>query len=228
MTLAAILMGQFGLGEAAIEVVRVIAGVGGAFVGWFVSDPLARLTYRLAIQKPIPSWTLPFAKVGGAATLGLLVYFLVRIGGGPDGWGYGPGVGGDPGKGPGEGKDKTALTKDVKSDDKKPGVDDAVKPADKSPPAVVRKIVEIEILGGERYLRVGEERYYLLRTTGKAMTLEEVDAYLKENRAKLELHVVVTEDSPAKGLGIREDLVERANRYEIPQVVQSPPNPKSP
>jgi hypothetical protein len=36
----------------------------------------------------------------------------------------------------------------------------------------------------------------------------------------------VTEDSPAKGLGIREDLVERANRYEIPQVVQSPPNPK--
>jgi hypothetical protein len=224
MTLAALVMGQFGFGEAAIEVVRVIAGVGGAFVGWFVSDPLARALHRLLVQKPIPGWTLPFAKVGGAAALGLLVYFLVRIGGGPDGWGYGPGPGGDPGKGPGEGKDITALTKDAKSDDKKPRADDAVKPADKAPPAALRKIVEIEVLGGERY--PGEERYYLLRPTGKALTLEEVDAYLKENRAKLELRIVVTEDSPAKGLGIREDLVERANRYEIPQVVQSPPSPK--
>jgi hypothetical protein len=224
MSLAAILMGQFGFGEAALEVLRVIAGVGGAFIGWFVSDPLARLSYRLAAQKPIPRWTLPFAKICGAALVGLLVYFLIPLGGGPGGWGLGAGMGGGPGKGAGEGKDNTALAKDARSDDKKPRADDAVKLADKSPPAAVRKIVEIEVLGGERY--PGQERYYLLRPTDKAMTLNEVDAYLKENRDKLELRIVVTEESPAKGLGIREDLIERANRYEIPQVVQSPPNPK--
>ena len=203
----------------------MIAGVGGApssagssAIRWRACST----ALRFKSQSPAGRCRSP--KICGAALVGLLVYFLVRIGGGPGGWGYGPGMGGDPGKGPGEGKDKTALTKDARSDDKKPRADDTVKPADKSPPAVVRKIVEIEVLGGERY--PGEERYYLLRFAGKAMTLEEVDAYLKENRDKLELRIVVTEDSPAKGLGIREDLIERANRYEIPQVVQSPPNPK--
>src|SRR5947209_15607769 len=98
---------QLGLPEAALAVLRVIAGVGGAFVGWFVSDPLARVTYRLAAGKPIPGWTLPWIKVAGAILVGLLVYFFIPLGGGPGGWGYGPGLGGGPGKGPGEGGTQT-------------------------------------------------------------------------------------------------------------------------
>src|SRR5437667_455698 len=88
-----------GLGEPLLLIVRIIGGVGGSFVGWFVTDPLARISYRLARHKPIPDWTLPWLKLGGAAILGLVVFFLIQLGGS----GYGPGPGGGPGKGPGKG-----------------------------------------------------------------------------------------------------------------------------
>ena len=55
---------QFGLTETAQWVLKIIAAVGGAFIGWFVSDPLARLGFRLVFQKALPGWTLPFAKFG--------------------------------------------------------------------------------------------------------------------------------------------------------------------
>jgi len=203
---------QLGLPEAALAVLRVIAGVGGAFVGWFVSDPLARVTYRLAAGKPIPGWTLPWIKVAGAILVGLLVYFFIPLGGGPGGWGYGPGLGGGPGKGPGEGGTQTnGNAASGKTDEKQPA-DSKQKSVEKSPEAVVRKPVEIEVLGGKRY--PGENRYYLLRTTGKAMTLPEVETYFKEHGSKLELHVVITNDSPDNAItGVTDALTGLASRY---------------
>jgi hypothetical protein len=224
-TLLLSLLAQFGIGEAALWVVRVIAAVGGAFVGWFVTDPIARIAYRLAAHKPIPGWTLPWLKAGGATLLALLIYFFIPLGGGPGGWGHGPGLGGGPGKGPGEGgtgKD-TAAVKDggKKADDTKASTEkDKTKLPGKTPETTVRKPVEIEVLGGERVS--ADERYYLLRPTGKAMSLKEVEAYFKENGAKLELHIVLTEDSPDEGLGIIEDLTRLADRYQIPSLIVRP------
>src|SRR6516164_9723902 len=217
MSVAAILLAQFGLSEAAFLVLRIIAGVGGAFIGWFVSDPLARITHRLVWRKPIPGWTLPWLKVGGAALLGLLVFFLIQPGGGPGGWGFGAGKGGSPGLGPGlGGKDLGAGADAKKNDEKKTPAGDKSKSGDKAAAKWERKPVEIEVLGGDRY--PGGERYYLLQGRTKAMTLKEVDAYFEEHADKLELHMVITKDSPAKGNGIREDLIERANRHKIPSL----------
>src|SRR5207237_576250 len=115
-----------------------------------------RLTYRLAVQKPIPRWLLPLAKVGSAALIGLLVFFLIPLGGGPGGWGYGPGLGGGPGKGPGAGgKDTGIVAQDggKKRDDAKPTPDkEKVKPGDKDAVVSKKTSVEIEVLGGQRYL----------------------------------------------------------------------------
>ena len=210
------LLAQFDFSEPVFLVLKVIAAVGGAFIGWFITDPIARITYRLIAHKPIPGWTLPWLKMAGAALLGLLLYILITIGGGPGGWGYGAGLGGGPGKGPGEGGKDATANADGKSGDKKPPTDDKAKPTDKTPAKLERKPVEIEVLGGDRY--PGGDRYYLLQGRAKAMTLKEVDAYFEEHADKLELHMVITKDSPAKGNGIREDLIERANRHKIPSL----------
>ena len=37
-------MFDFGLSATALFIVKIIGAVGGALVGWFVSDPLTRLT----------------------------------------------------------------------------------------------------------------------------------------------------------------------------------------
>lgn len=212
------LFGQFGLPEAALMVLRVIAGVGGAFVGWFVSDPLARVTHRLLAGKPIPGWTLPWLKLGGAVLVGLLVYFFIPLGGGPGGFGFGPGLGGGPGKGAGPGGTEVNGNAASGKAEKKHAVEEK-KPVEKSPEAIVRKPVEIEVLGGQRY--PGDGRYYLLRRTGKAMTLQEVESYFKEHASKLELHVIVTSDSPDNAItGVTDALTRLANRYQIPSLVE--------
>jgi hypothetical protein len=227
MSVAAIVLAQLGLPEAALWVVRVIAAIGGAFVGWFLSDPIARLSYRLLAHKAIPSWTLPWIKMGGAALCGLLIYFLIPLGGGPGGLGYGPGLGGGPGKGPGEGgKDTGTPVANGKSDDKS-------RPAWNSPPTekTLRKRVDIEVLGAK--LAPDADHPYLIRSDGKApsakpMTLKEVEGYLKEHGSKLELHIILTEDSPDEGLGIIEDLTRLADCYQIPSLVHRPLPKKGP
>jgi hypothetical protein len=225
MTLVSLLVAQFDLGETALWVVRVAAGIAGAFLGWFVSDPVARITYRLAFQQPIPPWSLPWVKLAGAAVVGLLVYFLIPLGGGPGGWGFGPGLGGGPGLGPGKGspgKDTGVAAKDAgkKNDGDKPPEKhetpetDNKKPADKVPPAGTRRTVEIEVLGGKRY--PGGERYYRVLPDGNPITLKEVEGYFKEHAGPLELRVVLTEDSPDYDIGPIEDLTRLADRYQIP------------
>ncbi len=210
---------QLGLSEAALWVLRVIAGIGGAFIGWFVSDPLARITYRLIAGKPIPGWTLIWIKMAGAVLLGLLVYYFIPLAGGSGGWGYGPGMGGGPGKGPGQGgTEVSGSVAGGKSVQKKPGTDKEPS-TQKAAEAVVRKPVEIEVLGGTRY--PGDNRYYLLRSTGKAMALPEVEAYFKEHASKLELHIIITSDSPDDAItGVTDALRRLANRYQIPSLVE--------
>jgi hypothetical protein len=76
------------------------------------------------------------------------------------------------------------------------------------------------VLGGKRY--PGEERYYRLRSTGKALTLAQVEAYFKENSARLELHIVLTDDSPDDITGITAALTRLADRYQIASLIERP------
>jgi hypothetical protein len=227
MSPAAIVLAQFGLGAAALKVVHVIAAIGGAFVGWFVSDPIARITHRVVTRKAIPSWTLPWIKMAGAALCGLLIYFFILFGGGPGGWGYGLGLGGGPGKGPGEGgKDTGALVQNGGKPADKTRPLDKGKPADKT----VRKRLDIEVLGAKR-VRDADHCYLLIpddKKPGTPMTLKDVEGYFKEHGSKMELHVILTDDSPDEGLGIIEDLTRLADRYQVPSVIHRPIPKKRP
>jgi hypothetical protein len=222
---------QSGLNEMAQWVLKIIGAVGGAFLGWFLADPLARISFRIAYHKPIPGWTLPWAKLGGATLLGVIAFMLVSLGGGSGGFFFGSGS-------PGKDKDKGGKDTGIASPEgsKKPEdarvqtEKDKPKPGEKPTPPVVRKRIEIEVLGGTR-VQV-EDHYYLLRESGKAMLLKEVEEYFKANAPKLMLHVILTDGltdgSPDDSTGITDALTRLASRYDIPSVVHRPEAKKGP
>ena len=108
-------MGDFGMTEGVLHVLRIIAAVGGAVIGWFLFDPLTRLGYRLWYRTPVPGAVLFTSKGSAAAILATLVYVFMPLGGG-GGLGWGPGKGGSPGKGPGQGGDKVGTDGTTKNE----------------------------------------------------------------------------------------------------------------
>jgi hypothetical protein len=178
---------DFGLSEGILFFVRVIATVGGAVVGWFATDPLTRLIYRLSYKGPTPGSVLFGAKFTGAVTLAILIWFFMPLGGGGGGLGWGPGLGGGPGKGPGQGGDKTGNAQNGKD------AKDAKNKTAKTEPE--REPVKIEILGGARFVNDGEERYYqVLRKGEAARSLKELEAFLKKDNPSL-IEIVHTDDT---------------------------------
>ncbi len=179
---------DFGLSEGVLHIVRIIASVGGAVVGWFVCDPLTRLLYRVSFRGATPGSLLLGTKLGGAVTLSLLIYFFMPLGGG-GGFGFGPGPGGLPGKGHGEGGSASngipKTRKDAK--DKK---DAKTTEAPNSSEHV--ETVEIEILGGDR---VQNKRYYLIKGSAAPFTDDELKRYFEKNHGKIKVIPVLTDES---------------------------------
>ena len=185
---------------AAIDVVntlfwllRVAAAIGGALVGWFGTAPLVRLLYRAAFHRPVPRWLVPWARLVGAGLFGFLIFYYLPLGGG-SGLGWGPGPGGGPGAGPGNG----SANKDGKgsTDSAKPhATDKNVAPM----PKMVLETLEIELIGGKRYKNDGLFRFYLIKRLEPAVSLDEVEDYLKKNKDRLEkdVTVVLTSESVA-------------------------------
>ena len=157
---------------------RVAAGIGAGLVGWFLTGPVVRLLYRGALRRPVPGWLLPWARLGGAALLGLLVYYYLPLGGG-GGFGWGAGAGGGPGRGPGDG---SATTKNDKP------ADAEITNIAKAPIKGIENL-EIELIGGKRYRNDG--RYYLISRQEPAVGLEEVEDYLKKSKDRLAEYVTI-------------------------------------
>lgn len=184
-----------GLEDRALEVVRIIATIGGAVVGWFGCDPLTRLIYRLSFRKPTPSAVLFFSKATAAVLLAVLIYKFIPLGGGGSGFGLGPGPGGGPGKGPGAGGG------DGPSDGK--GGKDPLKSKDgksKGPSGPLEPI-EIEIISIKLYKDDGKERFYLLDRKPPAVSLGDLEKYFKDRHGKIEVTPILTpnsfDDTPA-------------------------------
>jgi hypothetical protein len=180
---------DFGLQEGLLHIVRIIATIGGAIVGWFVCDPLTRLLYRISFRGATPGPLLLLAKIAGAATLSLLIYFFMPLGGGGGGLGWGPGMGGGPGKGAGSGGDKSGSndsSKDPKSIDK-----DKTNPNKQIPQSL--EPVEIEIISVKLY--ADDERFYLLKRAAPAISLEDMESYFKKEATKIELVPILTGQS---------------------------------
>jgi len=189
---------------------RVIAGLGGAIIGYFLAGPVVRLLYRGAFHQPAPREAIFAGKLCGAGLVGVLFFFLVGLGGH---FGFGPGGGGD-GNGTGNGGHGSSEKKggDSQTDDKK---------SDVSPK--VRQVLEIELLGGERYK--GEERFYLLHRKEPAATLKEVQKYFQENK-DLEVHIILRtapEMSVSESTGTVIRLRKLADKYGIPNRIENVP-----
>ncbi len=189
----------FDLPAAFLLLLRIVAGIGGGFVGWFLTGPVVRLLHRAAFRKPVAKWLLPWSKLAGALALGLLVYYFIPLGGGA-GWGWGPGHGGGPGLGPGtEGGDKVPAQ-------------DKPDPKAKKP----RDPFDIEIIDVDRYQ--GDEKYYLLQRKPPAKPLAEVEEFLKENKDRLEVHIIQTRTSVSEAEGLI-PLRNLTQKFEIPTVI---------
>jgi hypothetical protein len=183
--------GDFGLTEGVLHVVRIIAAVGGAVVGWFLFDPLTRLGYRLWFRAPTPGAVLFMSKASAAAILATIVYVFIPLGGG-GGLGFGPGKGGSPGAGAGKGGNKIAsdgAAKDAKATSKDKDKTDGPKT-----PAKLER-VQIEILGGARFEDDGKDRFYLIERKKPAVSLDDLDAYFKKHEGAIEVIAVLTKDT---------------------------------
>jgi hypothetical protein len=184
MTLG-LLLGVIDVTATVFWVLRIGLALGGVVVGWFVSGPVIRLLYRGAFRRPAPGWLMPWARLGGAALIGLLVFYFLPLGWG-GGWGWGAGAGGGPGLGTGDG---SAYTKAEKA---------AI--ADKNGETSKKndiEALEIELVGGTRYQ--GEGRFYLIKRRQPAVNLGEVEAYIKKNKERLAeyITIVLTPESVA-------------------------------
>ncbi len=198
---------DFNLLETTLHVVRFVAGVGAAFVGWFLSDPLARLAHRLMSFKPIAPRLIFPCKVLGAGLLGMFVYFFLPLGGG-GGLGWGPGAGAGFGKGAGTGGDGAKDEKKLAKNDLEVKKDSSNKNAPQREP------LEIEIISAKKYQK--DERFYLLKRAPPALSLDEVKSHFDKNHAKIELHIIQTEDSVGTQVGALDKLRESANSHRIP------------
>jgi hypothetical protein len=194
-----LLFAQFNFTEEMLWGLRFLAGLVGALLGWYASGPLLRLLYRVSFRRPIPGWLLPWGRLGAAVGLALLAFFFLPLGSGSSGLGWGPGHGGGPGLG--SAAPPSAVNKDS-----------AVPPRSKS----AREIVDIEMLGGKNY--PGEGRYYLLNRTGPPRSLEEIKEYLAKKGDKIEVHIVLTEQSVAPNHGAVARLRDLLDRDHIPTI----------
>lgn len=204
---------DFSVSDGIYFFVRVIATVGGAVVGWFATDPLTRMVYRLSFKGVTPMYVLLIAKIAGAATLALLIWFFLPLGGG-GGLGWGAGPGGSPGKGPGQGGNKGPGTEPNTKDGK--DTKNAKDPKGDTTPKVEphREPVKVEILGGPRFKNDGEERFYLvLRKDESARSLKELEEYLKKNPPSL-IEIIHTDDTFV--VNTDEDPTRRLRKLGIP------------
>jgi hypothetical protein len=203
--------------------VRIIATIGGAVVGWFVCDPLTRLVYRLLYREATPAILLFSFKTIGAISLALAIYFLMVLGGG-GGLGQGPGKGGLPGKGPGKIGAKDGAADSPKKDDKPvrdPKIDNSIADPKKIP---VREIVLIEVIGGERFPTDGKDRYYLLKKADQPVALTDLEDYFKQHAHKLEIKILHTDNSTVINTDMdpTRRLQKLASKYDLPSVVIGP------
>jgi hypothetical protein len=181
--------------------IRIIVGLGGFFVGYLLSGPFWGIGYWLRYRKSIKATGLLFwAKLLSGVTLGTALYFFLPLGGfGPGGGGSGTGAGKGNGTGPGI---DNQPGKGVGSDPKK------------GPITSQRKVVTIELLGGERYKHDG--RYYLIDRKEPAVAKEQVEELLKSDPNKLEVQLLFTSQSVHTKHPAADAVRHLARQYQVP------------
>jgi hypothetical protein len=205
----------YDLQEGVVFIIRIIATIGGAVVGWFVCDPLTRVTYRISFRAATPGALLFCGKAIGGASLAAAVWFFMPTGDGSGGPGFGEGKGGLPGKGADKGGEKPDPAKDAKV------VKDKTEAKDKSTQSL--EPVEIEIISGKLFEKLFDEE--------PPRSADELEAYLKERHARIEVTPVLTKESFGIGRkdNPRDQLLALTKKYDVKtlqeKIVDFPPRP---
>jgi hypothetical protein len=205
--------------DLGMQLLKLLAVIGGATVGGLLSGWLFRLVVRLAFRRTVPRPALLLIQFLGAVTLGLFVWYWVV---GSGGWGPGGGVflghgGGTPGT-VGEAKGKAEAPKP------KAPADEAAK-AKAAAPGVTAgpEVLRIEMLGGQR---VKEGRFYLPEGQQAPQTLAElrqaVAARQKQGPALKGIEIIIYEDSVARDHPAVRDLEKWARENDLAVTVTFP------
>ena len=183
-------MFDFGFQEGLLHIIRIIATIMAAIAGWFICDPLTRVSYRMMYEGAAPGAMLFSVKGCGAALLAVVTYLYLPLAGGGGGLGYGPGPGGNPGQGEGQGGKGAGANEDTKdkalAKDKKDDLKNA---------APVVEAVEIVIINSNRSEDVVKERFYLVKGKEPPQSEEQLKAYFTENFGKIKIIPILPRDS---------------------------------
>lgn len=206
-------VGTLAMMDLGLEVLKVLAVLGGVSVGGVGAGLLLRGLARLLTRKPVPQPALRLVQGLGAVALGIGVWLWVYgQGGGGFGWGGRFGAGGA-GQGKGEGEGKNAQTVAVTPSTAK---ETPAPPSKTEPPGAV--LLRIEMLGGQR---VQEQRFYRLVGDLQPRSLAELRQAVEERRKDAQkppvkgIEIIIYEDSVAKDHPAVRDLEQWAREHEL-------------
>jgi hypothetical protein len=189
------------------DVIRVLAIIGGAAVGAFVTGFLTQAIVRGYTGKQVPRWVLWTLRIVGGLALGWLVYLLVYSQGNSLFGGFGGGPGKDGGKDRGrETTPAVTAPKDAPPADNDRSRDTATAPDNAT-------VLAIEVLGDAplqhmvnagRLLSLDPQRCYRVAGDNPAnlLTLDDVKDLIKKRLAQnpplKRLELILYKDSPQK------------------------------
>jgi hypothetical protein len=206
------------------DLIRILAIVGGAAVGGFVTGFLTQAIVRGYTGQQVPPWVVWTLRVLGAAALGYLVYLVVYSQGNGLFGGFGGGGEGKDGGGKGGPRETTPVVTAPK--DGKPGDKDS------SISAVSKKeTLHIQVLGDEplqklvkanRIKSADPERCFRVEEddTETMRTLDEVKKYIRQRLAEepplKRIELVLYKDSPQENAGPVSALKKYADDLTLP------------
>lgn len=202
-------MTTFAMIDLGMQILKLLAVVGGVALGAFLGGLLAKMAARGAFQGKAPRLAVLALRVLGGATLGFLVWLWVA---GSGGWG--PGGGGLFGFG-GAGTEKGSGTISTSQDT----VSTALPPTKKTPESErLPETLRVEMLGGRR---VKEERFYLLEGEKEPRTFTILRQTLAARKKQLDkrplkgIEIVVYDNSVAKDHPAVRDLEKWARDNDL-------------
>jgi hypothetical protein len=224
--------------------IKVLALVGGTFLGALLIGLLVQLVAKSAFKQTVPPWPLRIVRIFGGVLCGWLVYLWLFGGGGGGLGGPGGGWGGGGGADSKNKKDADSKNKAKEKDKEKEKDKDIGKtppPTRRTPTARTRprrkekdkdigktpppeETLRIEVLGDEPLKKIAKSetpdsrKRYRIQGESKLYTFEEVRKRIKERRSGTpplrRLVVVVYLDSPARDRPQVRDLEDWARDLE--------------
>ncbi len=214
---------SLGMVDLGLQILKVLAVIGGATVGGLGSGWLLRFGAKVLVHRPVPPLLARLVQLLGAVLLGWAVWLWV-YGLGGSGWGMGGGIGGlGSGVQPGTNAQKAASSGSQPEARVEITPD---KPTATTPESGVGSaILRVEMLGGAR---VREQRFYRLEGETEARTFTQLRQAIAERRQQKpqsvmkSIDIVIYENSVSKDHPAVKDLEKWARENDLTPMLSFP------